>query len=134
MRPNAPPEGSQGGALPRRRVLIVDDEPSSNTLAGEYLRLSGFEVVERFDAESALELLRRDAAFDAIVLDKRLPGMDGLEALRALKEDPKLSSIPVIMLSASAPTEAIADAGAAGFIPKPFSPKDLAAAIKKLLP
>lgn len=115
------------------RILIVDDEPSLNTLAAEYLTLAGHEIVQVYDAESALALLRQDRSFDAIVLDKRLPGMDGWELCRLLKADPQLKIIPVILLSASAhPDHSPEKVGAELFMAKPFSPKQLLAALRSL--
>lgn len=115
------------------RILIVDDEPSLNTLAAEYLTLAGLKIEQVYDAESALELLRRDRAFTAIVLDKRLPGMDGWDLCRLLKADPGLKHIPVILLSASVhPDKAPQNVSAELYMAKPFSPKQLLAAIKSL--
>ena len=117
-----------------RRVLVVDDERSLNALAAEYLRLAGCEVVQCYDAESALSLLREDPRFDVVVLDKRLPGLDGWQACRAIKADARLKHIPVILLSASVSTQAPAEPhGADRTMSKPFSPKDLARAIEELL-
>ena len=116
------------------RVLVVDDEKSTNTLAAEYLRLAGFEVESLFDGESALARLSEDPAFDAVVLDKRMPGLDGLEVCAALKEDPRTSAIPVILLSASInPAREEPVLGAAAVMTKPFSPKDLVALLRRLL-
>lgn len=116
-----------------RRVLVVDDELAMNTLATEYLRLAGFEAVQCYDGESALKLLASDAAFDLILLDRRMPGMDGLQTCREIKKDARLSAIPIVMLSAStAPAEVQSDFAA--YVTKPFSPKALVSVIKKLLP
>lgn len=115
------------------RILIIDDEPSLNTLAAEYLTLAGHQVVQVYDAESGLALLRKDSAFDAIVLDKRLPGMNGWDLCRLLKADPGLKTIPIVLLSASAhPGQAPTNVGAELFMAKPFSPKQLLAALLKL--
>ena len=113
------------------RILVVDDELSTNTLATEYLRLAGFDVVQRYDAETALETLAADAAFDAIVLDKRLPGCDGVEAARRIKADPRTATIPLILLSATIQqSQPETSNDFAKIIPKPFRPKDLVDAIK----
>jgi len=116
------------------RVLIIDDEPSLSALAAEYFKLSGHEPVACADGESALELLRRDAAFDVIVLDKRLPGLSGIDTFKALKADPRLRDIPVIVLSASVAPGAVAEglAEADLHLAKPFHPKELAAAAARL--
>ena len=115
--------------------MVVDDEFSTNALASDYLRLAGYDVVQCYDGESALKLLGEDKTFDLIVLDKRMPGMDGLDALRVLRADPATAALPVILLSASvSPSQTAAQLGVSDFLSKPFSPKELAAAIKRLLP
>ena len=120
-----------------KRILVVDDEKATNTLSAEYLRLAGFEVVSCFDGESALKVLASDPAFDLILLDKRMPGMGGLETGKVVKSDPRTAKIPIILLSASLQPSQVAEAeGDCLFdasIPKPFSPKVLVALVKKLL-
>jgi two-component system response regulator MtrA len=116
------------------RVLIIDDEPSLSSLASEYFRLAGHEPVSCADGESALELLGRDPGFDVIILDKRLPGLSGIDTFKALKADPRLRDIPVIVLSASVAPGAVAEglAEADLHLAKPFHPKELAAAAARL--
>ena len=117
-----------------KRILIVDDERSTNILAAESLRLAGFETVQSFDAEDALEILKGDAAFDAVVLDKRLPGLNGLEAARKIKSDPRTAGIPLLLLSASIQQSRLEPSDdIAAFIAKPFRPKDLVAALNGLI-
>ena len=115
------------------RILVIDDERSLNTLASEYLRLSGHQVTQCYDGESALACLKKEPAYDLIVLDKRLPGLSGWDICRSLKADPALNAIPVILLSASVHPGAEETTGADLSMAKPFSPKELAAAIKRLL-
>ncbi len=115
--------------------MVVDDESATNSLASEYLRLKGYDVVQCYDAETALKTLSTDRSIDLIIMDKRMPGMDGLEAVRALKRDPATAGLPVILLSASvSPSQTAAEIGVSAFLSKPFSPRDLAAAVKELLP
>jgi two-component system response regulator MtrA len=116
------------------RVLVIDDELALSTLASEYLKLSGHEAVACADGESALKILESDKNFDAIILDRRLPGISGAETCRAIKADPGLKAIPLIVLSASVAPGA-ADSGMPGanlYMAKPFRPKDLLAAIVRL--
>ena len=118
-----------------RRVLVVDDEASTNALAAEYLRLAGFEVVQNYDAEAALETLKTDVAFDAIILDKRMPGIGGLEAARRIKADPRTAAIPLVLLSASIQQSGLEPtADIAAFLAKPFRPKQLVAVLDGLIP
>ncbi|MBI5241771.1 MAG: response regulator transcription factor [Elusimicrobia bacterium] len=116
------------------RVLIIDDEPSLSDLAAEYFKLAGHEAVACPDGEGALSLLGRDPGFDVIVLDKRLPGLSGIDTFKAIKADPRLRDIPVIVLSASVAPGAVAVGldGADLHLAKPFHPKELAAAAARL--
>jgi CheY-like chemotaxis protein len=120
-----------------KKILVVDDEKVTNTLSSEYLRLAGFEVVSCFDGESALKILDSDPIFDLIVLDKRMPGMGGIEAGKAMKRGERTSRIPIILLSASLQPSQLAEIDdelrADAYIPKPFSPQHLLATAKKLL-
>ena len=83
----------------RPRVLLVDDYPDAREMYSEYLRLSGFEVVE---ASNGLEALQRAAldAPDIILMDLSLPVMDGWEFRRRQVEDPSIAGVPVVVLSA----------------------------------
>jgi len=117
-----------------KRIIIVDDEPATGTLASEYLRLSGFEVTLCQDPEAALKTFSTDGPFDLLILDKRMPGMDGFELLEKLRARPDTKSLPVILLSASvSPTLTAEEAGVSLAIPKPFSPKHLVASVQSLL-
>lgn len=78
-------------------VLFVDDDPDMRTMYGCRLRADGFEVRFAADGQAAL-----DAAadpLDLVLLDMRMPGMDGLEVLRRLKGDAGMAGVPVVMLS-----------------------------------
>ena len=85
----------------RRRVLLVDDYPDAREMYSEYLKLSGFDVVE---ATNGVEALQRaiDTSPDIILMDLSLPVMDGWEATRRLKEDTRTASIPVVALTGHA--------------------------------
>jgi DNA-binding response OmpR family regulator len=114
------------------RVLVVDDEPATNTLVKEYLGLAGFETRSVFDARQALAALDADERIDLAVVDRRLPDLDGLELCARLKAK---RALPVLMLTASGlPTAAPSGPGAPdAWMGKPFRPKDLVAEIRRLL-
>jgi two-component system phosphate regulon response regulator PhoB len=116
------------------KVLIIEDEPSLSALAAEYFRLAGHQAEACADGETALALLGRDPAFDVIVLDKRLPGLSGIDTFKAIKADSRLRGIPVIVVSASVAPGAVTDglAEADLHLAKPFHPKELAAAAARL--
>jgi two-component system alkaline phosphatase synthesis response regulator PhoP len=113
-------------------VLVVDDEARIVTLARDYLERAGFRVSSAGDGISALEAARRDRP-DLIVLDLKLPGMDGLDVARTLRRE---SDVPIIMLTARA-EEADRlvglELGADDYITKPFSPRELAARVRTVL-
>jgi CheY-like chemotaxis protein len=116
-------------------VLVVDDEPSTNALAAEYLRLAGFEAAAADGVESALALLAGGLAPRLILLDRRLSDGDGLELCARLKADPARAGVPVLILSAygAPPPDLPADARPDAWMEKPFRPKDLVAEVRRLL-
>jgi DNA-binding response OmpR family regulator len=123
---------SQEAAMPRFRVLVVDDEPVVTEVVERYLMRDGFEVSTAGDGDAALALAQTWAP-DLVVLDLMLPGKDGLEVCRALRRD---SSVPIIMLTARGDeTDRIVglEIGADDYIVKPFSPRELVARIKAVL-
>lgn len=97
-------------------ALIVDDEPAILRLVAMVLRELGFETLTAPDAETASQLLKSSRP-DLIVTDVRLPGISGIELAKQVKASKRLSSIPVLLMSAFG--EPPAHEGD-GFIPKPF--------------
>lgn len=113
------------------RVLVVDDEPALRLLVGAVLRDAGWHVMEAESAERALELLP-DAGPDAILLDMRMPGMDGLEALGAIRT--AIPGVPVVMLTAYGTVGSAVDAmkkGAFDYLTKPADNEELKAVMNK---
>jgi DNA-binding response OmpR family regulator len=120
------------GGVPHERILVVDDEAGIRDLVGTYLRAEGFAVDEAADGEQALDRFRRHPP-DLVVLDLRLPGLDGYDVLREIRRS---SSVYVIVLSARA-EEADKlvglELGADDYVTKPFSPRELVARIRAVL-
>jgi CheY-like chemotaxis protein len=108
-------------------VMIEDDRPSLDLLTA-YLSGAAITVVSARDGESGLEAVRRDLP-SAVLLDIRMPGIDGWEVLRALKEDPQTAHIPVIVVSIVDERSRGAALGAAGYLVKPVSRDDLLGAL-----
>ena len=108
---------------PKPRVLVVDDEPNLRKVLGALLMQAGHEVVTEGDGESALARVKSmpRGTFDVVISDLRMPGMDGMQLLRALvEEDPGL---PVVILTAHGTVDTAVEAvksGAFDFIEKPF--------------
>ncbi|HTL13469.1 MAG TPA: response regulator [Thermomonas sp.] len=117
------------------RVLVVDDSATIVALLRRMLLQNHCEVLEAFDAESGIEIARREVP-DLIFLDIVLPGMDGFNALRALRRDPATRDVPIIMISGNAQaTEQfyVQRIGADDFMKKPFSRAEVFSRIEALL-
>jgi CheY-like chemotaxis protein len=108
-------------------VVIEDDRPSLDLLTA-YLSGAAITVVTARDGQSGLEAVRRDRP-SAVLLDIRMPGIDGWEVLAALKEDPETAPIPVVVVSIVDERSRGAALGAAGYLVKPVSRDDLLGAL-----
>ncbi len=115
-----------------RRVLVVDDEKDNAELMARWLHRLGYQVATVESGHEALDMIRI-ANWDAIMLDIVMPGVDGIEVLRAIKTNPALRRIPVIMVSGHTDTARLAtclDAGADDFLNKPIDPAVLQARLR----
>ena len=122
-------EGGQGRVL--GRILIVDDVEDNRRILLRYLHKQGYDADTAGDGERALALIQ-ETSYDLLLLDVRMPGLDGREVLERLKHDPATHDLPVVMISASDELATIAaciEAGAEDFLPKPFDPVILHARI-----
>jgi DNA-binding NtrC family response regulator len=119
--------------MTKRRILAVDDEKNIRLMLAQALAFEGTKIDTAVNGEEALEKFGQ-ANYDLVLLDLRLPGMDGLEVLRELrKRDAKL---PIILLTAHGTVEsavAAMRAGAVNFLQKPFSPRELREAVENAL-
>jgi DNA-binding response OmpR family regulator len=118
--------------MERRRVLIIDDERELRTMLSAYLEAEGFETFEATDGAQGLESMA-EAEPDLVILDVGLPGLDGFEVLRQLRQR---SDVPVIMLTARAEeVDRVVGltVGADDYVTKPFSPRELSARITAIL-
>jgi len=118
-----------------KKILAVDDEEDILELLTFNLTREGYRVVSAATGEAALKAVQKEAP-DLILLDLMLPGIDGLEVTRRLKNDPGTRGIPVIMLTAKGEEADIVtglELGADDYITKPFSPRILAARVKAVL-
>lgn len=116
-------------------VLLVDDEAEQIELYRYGLEEEGFVVIEATGGAPAIAQAR-SANPDAIVLDLRMPGMDGWQVCARLKSDPRTAHIPIVILTAAA-SPALADevehAGCAAFLLKPCYPADLARLLRTVM-
>ena len=114
-----------------KKVLVADDEESITELVAFALELEGYVVIQAPDGPEALRLAR-DEHPDLAMVDVMMPGLDGREVSRRLKEDPATSSIPVLLFSA-APNPDLTEARADGFMPKPFDINQLVDTVRRYI-
>lgn len=107
-------------------ILLVDDEQVMRTSIGEMLRRSGYEVVAAGDGDSALSALAESIPIDLVIADYRMPGMDGIQLMRRIKE--MHPSLPVVMMTGQGDLESYLHAvglGVSRYLGKPFGLRDL---------
>ena len=117
------------------RILVVDDEEDILEPVSFNLSREGYHLITAASGEKALDKARREIP-DLIVLDLMLPGIDGLEVTKALKNDKQTRHIPIIMLTAKGEEADIVtglELGADDYVTKPFSPRILVARVKAVL-
>lgn len=117
------------------KVLVAEDSSTVRNLVTARLRADGYEVIEAADGEEALRLAREDDP-DLLVLDKVMPKLDGFEVIRALRDIPRTSSVPIVMLTERTNEEDVLGGlslGVDDYMPKPFSPHELSARVKRAL-
>jgi DNA-binding response OmpR family regulator len=116
------------------RVLIVEDEPNIVESLTFLLRRAGFDVAAAGDGESALADLRSQPA-RLMILDLMLPKANGFEVLKAVKADPALRGMPVLILTAKGQTQdrrRAQEIGVDAFMTKPFSNRDIMDEVRRL--
>jgi len=121
--------------MTKKHILVVDDEEDILNLVCYNIEKNGYRVSTAESGEEALEIARSKLP-DLIILDLMLPGVDGLEVCKTLKNNAKTSHIPIVMLSAKGEEADVVtglELGADDYVTKPFSPRILAARIKVVL-
>ncbi len=118
------------------KFLVVDDFLSMRRMVKSVLNDLGYtDVVEADDGSTALPLLQKDA-FDFLITDWNMPGMPGLDLLKAVRADRRLAKLPVLMVTAEAKREQIVEAvqaGVNGYVIKPFTAEVLKEKLAKIL-
>jgi len=118
-----------------KRILIVEDTEDNRRIMRDLLSNAGFDIVEAHDGQAAVAAAANYVP-DLILMDIQLPVLNGYEAIRRIKADPKLQSIPIVAVTSYALTGDKESARAAGcdrYVAKPFSPRQLLATIRELL-
>lgn len=119
----------------KKRVLLVEDDLASVDVMQQELEFLGYEVAVAGDGEVALDMATSEPP-DLIVMDVRMPRMNGLQAAHLMKENPLTQHIPILAATAKAlpgDREKCLASGYDGYIAKPFTAKQLGVAIQKLL-
>lgn len=119
----------------KKQVLVVDDEIGALTLIGIMLERGGFGVLKAKDAKSALMVLDENTP-DLIILDVMMPGMDGIELCRVIRQRDMTQKVPVLILSARGDADSIMrglEAGANDYLPKPILHHDLVSKVRSIL-
>ena len=119
-----------------RCILVVEDQVDNRQILRDLLGNAGYDLVEAENGQEALAAVARQRP-DLILMDIQLPVMDGYEATRRLKSDPGTKSIPIIVVTSYALSGDETKARAAGcdaYVTKPFSPRQLLAKVRELLP
>lgn len=114
------------------KILIVDDEPDIVDLVSYNLKKEGFDFDSSSDGEDALKKIR-EGQYDLVILDLMLPGIQGTDLCRMIRNEPKTKHLPIIMLTAKGEeVDRILglEIGADDYMTKPFSPRELIARIK----
>ena len=119
----------------KKQILVVDDEIGALTLIGIMLERGGFSVLKAKDAKTALTVLEQSTP-DLIILDVMMPGMNGIDLCKVIRERDDTGAIPVLILSARGDADSIMrgiEAGANDYLPKPILHHDLVAKVRLML-
>ena len=118
-----------------RRILVVEDNPLNLKLVRDVLQVAGYEVIEARTGEEGLRMAQEDPP-DLVLMDLQLPGIDGTETLRRLREGTLGPDVPVVAVTALAMAEdkeRAARAGFDGYVEKPISVRDLPGQIEAFM-
>jgi len=117
------------------RILVVEDNTKNLKLVRDVLQFAGFEIIEATTGEDGVELAAREHP-DLVLMDLQLPGIDGTEALRRIREMPDVGQVPVLAVTAFVMDEdrqRASRAGFDGYVEKPISVRGLTDQVRALL-
>lgn len=123
---------------PRKRILTIDDSKTMRDMLMLTLDEAGFEVIAAVDGQDGLDVLAAETGpIDAIITDINMPRMDGYEVIRNLRRNPAHKSTPILVLTTESDGDKknmAREAGATGWMVKPFDPERLVATVRKVAP
>ena len=119
-----------------KRILVIEDTEDNRVILSDLLSSAGYELIEAMDGLEGVATAEREQP-DLILMDIQLPGIDGYEATRRIRQIPALAKVPIIAVTSYALSGDEAKTRAAvcdGYVAKPFSPRQLLAKIREFLP
>ena len=122
--------------MSQKTILYVEDNEFNRKIVKQLLAQTKYRLREANDGETGLRMAQEEAP-DLILMDVQLPKMSGLEATRRLRANPQTAAIPIVVITSyalSGDAEKAKDAGATAYLAKPYSPRDLLAKIREILP
>lgn len=106
------------------KILMIDDLPENIRLVKRYFKYLPYELIYAYDAEKGIEMARKERP-DLILMDIRMPGIDGLQATKIIKADESINEIPIIAMTAEANQDECTAAGCDDYIRKPTTKRHL---------
>jgi two-component system cell cycle response regulator DivK len=119
-----------------KTILYIEDNEFNRKIVRQLLAQTKYRLREAVDAESGVRMAQGEPP-DLILMDVQLPKMSGLDATRQLRADPRTAAVPIVVITSyalSGDAEKAKDAGATTYLAKPYSPRDLLAKIRELVP
>jgi two-component system cell cycle response regulator DivK len=121
--------------MSQNRILLVEDNEFNRKIVRDLLARQPYGLLEALDGEAGVEAARREKP-DLIIMDVQLPKLSGLDATRRIRAEPETAKIPIIVVTSfalSGDDKKAMDAGASAYLAKPYSPRQLLDAIRKML-
>jgi two-component system cell cycle response regulator DivK len=122
--------------MSQKTILYVEDNEFNRKIVKQLLAQTRYRLREAVDGETGLRMAQEESP-DLVLMDVQLPKMSGLEATRRLRADPRTAAIPIVVITSyalSGDAEKAKDAGATAYLAKPYSPRDLLAKIREIVP
>ena len=122
--------------MSQKTILYVEDNEFNRKIVKQLLAQTRYRLREAIDGETGLRMAQEESP-DLVLMDVQLPKMSGLEATRRLRADPRTAAIPIVVITSyalSGDAEKAKDAGATAYLAKPYSPRDLLAKIREIVP
>ena len=129
------PEQSQRNESRSNEIALIEDDRNQRKLLGDLLRMKGFQVIELVDGEAALEYFTENEPPDAVLIDMKMPRLDGRGTVETMRQSERFANVPIFAVSESSPAEnglVMGREGVDRWFPKPLSIETLLAAIEQV--